>query len=95
MDNAERITILETRVREIDGAIRDIREEQEAARERDTGRQVEMGKLTVLLETLTKALADHNTWHDKNKAHAFNVANITVSVCALGVLVVELLKNIH
>lgn len=94
MDNAERIVALETRVKEIDRAIIDIREEQEAARQRDTERQVSMGKLTTQLEGLIAALATHNKWHDDHKQSAFNIANISVSVCALGVLVLELIKKV-
>lgn len=87
MDNAERIACLETRVNEIDRAIADIREEQEAARVRDTERQVSMGKLTVQLEGLIHALAEHNNSHDKNKAGTFTVAALVLSVCSLVVMI--------
>lgn len=87
MDNAERIACLETKVNEIDRAIADIREEQEAARVRDTERQVSMGKLTVQLEGLIHALAEHNKSHDKNKAGTFTVAALVLSVCSLVVMI--------
>lgn len=87
MDNAERIACLETRVNEIDRAIADIRDEQEAARVRDTERQVSMGKLTVQLEGLIHALAEHNKSHDKNKAGTFTVAALVLSVCSLVVMI--------
>lgn len=94
MDNAERIASLETKVKEIDGAIRDIREEQEAARLRDTDRQVNMGRLTVQLEGFIAALKDHTQWHKEHTTNKFSLSNIVVSVCALLVLVADLLMKV-
>ncbi len=94
MDNAERIVALETKVKEIDGAIRDIRDEQEAARLRDTERQVDMGKLTVQLEGFIAALKDHTQWHKDHTGNRFSISNIVVSVCALLVLVADFLVRL-
>lgn len=91
MDNAERIACLETKVKEIDNAIKDIREEQEAARQRDTDRQVDMSRLTAQLEGFISALKDHTQWHKDHTGNKFSLSNIVVSVCALLVLVADLL----
>ena len=90
MADQERIAVLESRVDEIDRTIQAIREEQEAARCRDTEGQVSMGKLTVQLETLIGKLAQHEEWHRDNTGNKFNLSNIIVSVCALLVLVFDL-----
>jgi chromosome segregation ATPase len=87
METAERIACLETKVNEIDRAIADIREEQEAARVRDTERQVSMGKLTVQLEGLIHALSEHNKSHDKNKAGTFTIAALVLTTCSLAVMI--------
>lgn len=86
-DNAERIACLETDVENIKNAITNILETQEAARVRDTERQVSMGKLTVQLDGLIHALAEHNKSHDKNKAGTFTVAALVLSVCSLAVMI--------
>lgn len=86
-ETAKKIACLETDVENIKTTIASILEAQEAARVRDTERQVSMGKLTVQLEGLIHALAEHNKSHDKNKAGTFTVAALVLSVCSLVVMI--------
>jgi len=90
MADTERIAVLESKVKEIDKTIQEIREGQEAARCRDTEGRVSMKELTVRLETLIGNLAQHEEWHRDNTGNKFNLSNIIVSVCALLVLVFDL-----